>query len=190
VATRPLQPLISAIGRVLLGKETPVKLALACLLARGHLLIEDLPGMGKTTLAEALARGFGLSFKRVSFTSDLLPADLTGINVFDTANTRFHFQPGRQVQRLGGSQLVQPGQEALLQRLFGDRRQGLGLMLLAGTGGLLALRIGWNGISKPLSATRRGWGSSRLQARPFNSWANGPVRACLAIGRPCWSWAA
>ena len=94
MASRPLQPLITAIGRVLLGKEEPVKLALACLLARGHLLIEDLPGMGKTTLAEALARGFGLSFKRVSFTSDLLPADLTGINVFDAANTRFHFQPG------------------------------------------------------------------------------------------------
>ena len=71
-----------------------MKLALACLLARGNLLIEDLPGMGKTTLAEALARGFGLSFKRVSFTSDLLPADLTGINVFDAGNARFHFQPG------------------------------------------------------------------------------------------------
>ncbi|WP_347238869.1 MoxR family ATPase [Cyanobium sp. FACHB-13342] len=94
MASRPLQPLITAIGRVLLGKEQAVQLALACLLARGHLLIEDLPGMGKTTLAEALARGFGLSFKRVSFTSDLLPADLTGINVFDAANTRFHFQPG------------------------------------------------------------------------------------------------
>ncbi len=89
-----LQPLIAAIGRVLLGKELQVKLALACLLARGHLLIEDLPGMGKTTLAEALARVFGLDFKRVSFTSDLLPADLTGINVFDAAGGRFHFQPG------------------------------------------------------------------------------------------------
>ncbi len=89
-----LQPLISAIGQVLLGKEQAVRLALACLLARGHLLIEDLPGMGKTTLAEALARAFGLEFKRVSFTSDLLPADLTGINVFDAGSARFHFQPG------------------------------------------------------------------------------------------------
>jgi MoxR-like ATPase len=85
---------ITAIGGVLLGKEHQVRLALACLLARGHLLIEDLPGMVKTTLAEALARSFGLGFKRVSFTSDLLPADLTGLNVFDPGAASFHFQPG------------------------------------------------------------------------------------------------
>ena len=90
----PLQPLIAAIGRVLLGKEHQVRLALACLLARGHLLIEDLPGVGKTTLAEALARCFGLEFRRVSFTSDLLPADLTGLNVLDQARLTFQFQPG------------------------------------------------------------------------------------------------
>ncbi|MFO7630277.1 MAG: AAA family ATPase [Prochlorococcaceae cyanobacterium] len=83
-----------AISSVLLGKERQVRLALACLLARGHLLIEDLPGMGKTTLAEALARSFALAFKRVSFTSDLLPADLTGVNVFDPATARFQFQSG------------------------------------------------------------------------------------------------
>jgi MoxR-like ATPase len=94
VPSSPLQPVISAIGEVLLGKEHQVRLALACLLARGHLLIEDLPGMGKTTLAEALARSFGLGFKRVSFTSDLLPADLTGLNVFDPAAASFRFQPG------------------------------------------------------------------------------------------------
>ena len=89
-----LQPVMAAIGRVLLGKEQQVRLALACLLASGHLLLEDLPGVGKTTLAEALARSFGLAFKRVSFTSDLLPADLTGINVFDAAESHFRFQPG------------------------------------------------------------------------------------------------
>ena len=94
VPSSPLEPVISAIGQVLLGKEHQVRLALACLLARGHLLIEDLPGMGKTTLAEALARSFGLGFKRVSFTSDLLPADLTGLNVFDPAAASFRFQPG------------------------------------------------------------------------------------------------
>jgi len=71
-----------------------VRLALACLLARGHLLIEDLPGVGKTTLAEVLARSFGLDFRRVSFTSDLLPADLTGVNVFDPGSAAFHFRPG------------------------------------------------------------------------------------------------
>ena len=93
-ATADLQRVVASIGRVLLGKERQVCLALACLLARGHLLIEDLPGVGKTTLAEALARSFALAFKRVSFTSDLLPADLTGVNVFDPAAGRFQFQPG------------------------------------------------------------------------------------------------
>jgi MoxR-like ATPase len=90
----PLDPVIRSISRVLLGKEREVRLALACLLARGHLLIEDLPGVGKTTLAEALARSFSLEFKRVSFTSDLLPADLTGINVFDAGSGGFQFQSG------------------------------------------------------------------------------------------------
>ena len=94
MAPAPLAELLAALNGVLLGKEQQVKLAVTCLLAGGHLLIEDLPGMGKTTLAEALARAFGLAFKRVSFTSDLLPADLTGINVFDPASASFHFQPG------------------------------------------------------------------------------------------------
>jgi MoxR-like ATPase len=93
-AVHRLPDVVAAIGRVLLGKEQEIRRALACLLARGHLLIEDLPGVGKTTLAEALARCFGLAFKRVSFTSDLLPADLTGINVLDPQGDRFHFQPG------------------------------------------------------------------------------------------------
>ncbi|MBM5815165.1 MAG: MoxR family ATPase [Cyanobacteria bacterium K_Offshore_surface_m2_239] len=89
-----MEPVIAAISQVLLGKSREVKLALACLLARGHLLIEDLPGTGKSTLAEALARCFGLEFHRVSFTSDLLPADLTGVNVWEAAQSRFRFQPG------------------------------------------------------------------------------------------------
>ena len=89
-----LLPLLEAVGRVLLGKEHQVRLAFSCLLAGGHLLIEDRPGMGKSTLAEALARVFALAFKRVSFTSDLLPADLTGLNVFNPAEASFRFQPG------------------------------------------------------------------------------------------------
>ena len=89
-----LLPLIEAVGRVLLGKDHQVRLAISCLLAGGHLLIEDRPGMGKSTLAEALARVFALAFKRVSFTSDLLPADLTGLNVFNPAEASFRFQPG------------------------------------------------------------------------------------------------
>ena len=89
-----LDDLVAAVSQVLLGKQRSVRLALSCLLAGGHLLLEDLPGTGKTTLAEALARCFGLAFRRVSFTSDLLPADLTGINVLDPASGSFRFQPG------------------------------------------------------------------------------------------------
>ena len=94
LAAPELLPLIEAVGRVLLGKEQQVRLAFSCLLAGGHLLIEDRPGMGKSTLAEALARAFDLAFKRVSFTSDLLPADLTGLNVFNPVEASFRFQPG------------------------------------------------------------------------------------------------
>jgi MoxR-like ATPase len=94
LAASELLPFLEAVGRVLLGKDHQVRLAFCCLLAGGHLLIEDRPGMGKSTLAEALARVFALDFKRVSFTSDLLPADLTGLNVFNPAEASFRFQPG------------------------------------------------------------------------------------------------
>jgi len=89
-----LQRAQSQLARVLLGKEQQIQLALTCLLAGGHLLLEDLPGMGKTTLAEALARCFGLQFHRLHFTNDLLPADLTGVSVLDPTSGRFRFQPG------------------------------------------------------------------------------------------------
>ncbi len=85
---------LAQIGNVLLGKEQQVKLALTCLFAKGHLLIEDLPGMGKTTLAHALANVLGLSYNRVQFTSDLLPADVLGFSVFDKNSGEFRFQQG------------------------------------------------------------------------------------------------
>lgn len=85
---------VAEIGRVLLGKESQVRLALCCLFARGHLLIEDLPGMGKTTLSHALADVFGLSWTRVQFTSDLLPADILGVSVYDSREASFSFHPG------------------------------------------------------------------------------------------------
>ncbi|MBM5794179.1 MAG: AAA family ATPase, partial [Cyanobacteria bacterium K_DeepCast_0m_m1_088] len=88
-----LQRAHSQLARVLLGKEQQIQLALTCLLAGGHLLLEDLPGMGKTTLAEALARCFGLQFHRLHFTNDLLPADLTGVSVLDPSSGQFRFQP-------------------------------------------------------------------------------------------------
>jgi MoxR-like ATPase len=86
--------IIASVGKVLLGKERQVRLALACLLARGHLLIEDLPGMGKTTLAQALARVLGLQYNRIQFTSDLLPADILGLSIFDKTQGQFTFHPG------------------------------------------------------------------------------------------------
>ena len=89
-----LSELHQTLSGVLLGKNHQVKLALSCLVAGGHLLLEDRPGTGKSTLAEALARACSLAFKRVSFTSDLLPADLTGVNVFEQSSGSFRFQPG------------------------------------------------------------------------------------------------
>lgn len=86
--------LVSRIGQVLIGKEYEIRQALACLFAQGHLLIEDLPGMGKTTLAQALAAVLGLSYKRIQFTSDLLPADIVGVSVYDRDKVCFEFHPG------------------------------------------------------------------------------------------------
>ena len=83
-----------ALGGIILGKNKQITLALACLLARGHLLIEDLPGLGKTMLVQALARVLGLSFQRIQFTSDLLPADIIGVSVFRQNRGEFEFQPG------------------------------------------------------------------------------------------------
>ena len=85
---------VAEIGKVLLGKEPQIRLALCCLFARGHLLLEDLPGMGKTTLSHALADVLGLSWKRVQFTSDLLPADILGVSVYDRNDASFSFHPG------------------------------------------------------------------------------------------------
>ena len=85
---------IEEVGSVLLGKEQQIKLALACLFSGGHLLIEDLPGMGKTTLSQALARVMSLSYNRIQFTSDLLPADILGISTFNKNADSFTFHPG------------------------------------------------------------------------------------------------
>ena len=91
---RVLEPVIASINGIVLGKDRQVRLAMACLLARGHLLIEDLPGVGKTTLAQTLARVLGLSYQRVQFTSDLLPADVIGVSVYDRDRGRFEFHRG------------------------------------------------------------------------------------------------
>ena len=91
---QPFAALLKQAGQIILGKDTEIRLAIACLLANGHLLIEDLPGMGKTTLAHTLARLLGLQFSRIQFTSDLLPADITGVSIFDRDRSEFRFLPG------------------------------------------------------------------------------------------------
>jgi len=89
-----LHRLQASIEQVLVGKPDVVRLAIVALLARGHLLIEDVPGVGKTTLAQALARSLGLLFQRIQFTSDLLPSDILGVSVFDPRKAEFEFRPG------------------------------------------------------------------------------------------------
>ena len=89
-----IEAVLKQLNSVLLGKESQIKLAVVCLLADGNLLIEDLPGMGKTTLASALAQTLGLNYQRVQFTSDMLPADIIGVSIFNTNQQRFTFHRG------------------------------------------------------------------------------------------------
>ena len=89
-----LDDLVTQISQIVVGKESAVRLAVACALARGHLVIEDIPGVGKTTLAHAVARSLGLEFRRIQFTSDLLPADIVGNSIFDRDHARFVFHAG------------------------------------------------------------------------------------------------
>lgn len=91
---RSVSAVADQLNQIILGKDRQIRLALACLLARGHLLIEDLPGVGKTTLAHALATSLGLRFQRVQFTSDLLPADILGVSVFNRDSSQFEFHAG------------------------------------------------------------------------------------------------
>jgi len=89
-----LDRIILTAGDIILGKEHVLRLSIACVLARGHLLIEDLPGVGKTTLAHLLARLLGMQYQRIQFTSDLLPADIIGVSIYDRGQEAFHFHPG------------------------------------------------------------------------------------------------
>lgn len=92
--THTLQTLLQQLNTVLVGKKQQVQDCITCLLAGGHLLLEDVPGVGKTTLAHALAHSLGLQFSRVQFTADLMPSDLTGVSVYEAADQRFRFHPG------------------------------------------------------------------------------------------------
>jgi MoxR-like ATPase len=90
----PIHRLESNVARVIRGKREVIRLCTVCLLARGHILIEDVPGVGKTTLSQALARSLGLAFQRIQFTSDLLPSDIIGVSIFNQKNQAFEFVPG------------------------------------------------------------------------------------------------
>ena len=92
--TKLIDKVVEQVGGIILGKELQIRLSVACLLAKGHLLIEDIPGVGKTTLAHALAASLGLSFQRIQFTSDLLPADILGVSVYNRDSGTFQFHPG------------------------------------------------------------------------------------------------
>jgi MoxR-like ATPase len=89
-----IQRLLKEANQIILGKERQIRLAVCCLLAQGHLLIEDIPGVGKTTLAHTLAKLLGMNYQRIQFTSDILPADIIGASVFDSKNHEFKFHPG------------------------------------------------------------------------------------------------
>ncbi len=93
-ASQQIESIIASVSQIILGKENVVRLAVTCLLARGHLLFEDQPGVGKTMLSQALAQALGLGFRRVQFTSDLLPADILGASVYDRDTAAFHFHRG------------------------------------------------------------------------------------------------
>ena len=92
--SHPLQAIQDNIARVIKGKSHVIEMAVVCLLARGHLLLEDVPGVGKTTLAHSLARSLDCSFKRIQFTSDLLPSDIVGVSIFNRQQQAFEFVPG------------------------------------------------------------------------------------------------
>jgi MoxR-like ATPase len=89
-----LDQLIKKVGEIILGKPHQIRLIFSCLLAKGHVLIEDIPGVGKTTLAHALAQVLGLNFQRIQFTSDLLPADILGVSIYDRETAKFKFHEG------------------------------------------------------------------------------------------------
>ncbi len=90
----PIRSVLARAGEIILGKDRQIRLAIACILARGHLLIEDIPGVGKTTLSHVLASLLGLQYQRIQFTSDLLPADIVGVSIFDRESSTFRFHAG------------------------------------------------------------------------------------------------
>ena len=105
---RKLAELETALGSAIRGKPEVVRLSLVCLLARGHLLIEDVPGVGKTTLAQALARSVSCRFHRLQFTSDMLPSDVLGVTIYNAHSEAFEFKPGPDLQQFPAGRRDQP----------------------------------------------------------------------------------
>ena len=90
----PAERVVASVERVIIGKHAEVRTALVALLCQGHILIEDVPGVGKTMLAKALSQSIGCAFRRIQFTPDLLPSDVTGLSIFNQKTTEFEFRPG------------------------------------------------------------------------------------------------
>ena len=112
------------LDEVVLGKRSQIRLALTCLLARGHLLIEDIPGIGKTTLAKSLATVLGLDFRRVQFTTDLLPGDVLGVSIFDASSSSFVFHPGPVFTNVLLADEINRGTPRVQNRRTGSRTLG------------------------------------------------------------------
>ena len=123
---RKLADLETALGSAIRGKPEVIRLSLVCLLARGHLLIEDVPGVGKTTLAQALARSVSCRFHRLQFTSDMLPSDVLGVTIYNAHSEAFEFKPGPDLQQFSAGRRDQPhhAQDAVGAARSHERRPG------------------------------------------------------------------
>ena len=118
-AATNIQAILANIERVIKGKGTVIELAVTALLARGHLLIEDVPGVGKTTLAHSLARSLDCSFKRIQFTSDLLPSDIVGVSVFHQQKQTFEFKPATSILVTSTATAISTSSSSRILRISG-----------------------------------------------------------------------
>ena len=151
-----------SIARVIYGKEDVIQLALITLLARGHLLIEDVPGVGKTTLAQALAKSFHCSFHRIQFTSDLLPSDVLGVSVYNPESREFEFRHGPIFRQRGPGRRDQPHHAAHAVGAAGSHERSAGYSRWPDAARChnhswsLPRRTQWN-ITAPTRCPNRSW---------------------------------
>ena len=158
-----IEAVLAQLNRVILGKDAQIRLCVACLLARGHLLIEDIPGVGKTTLAHGIAQTLGLSFQRIQFTSDLLPADVLGVSIFDRETGKFRFQRGpifAQLVLADEINRASPKAQSALLEAMEEHQVTLDGQSMASTGAFLCHRHAKSsGSGRHISAARIATGS-------------------------------